>query len=297
MDSPISHKRTGLILQILSIGAVASTFFGFIIVNIYLAFFGFWDFNFLKVQYVSAGFLFLLFTLLPATFFYVFFEARTILERYQDINKKTIKSILIILAEVIIFVALAYLSFCTFIFPISLSYISISQPFPTVLGIFWTVVIFLLVRTVIKSHKEIIETRTKILNLQNIVYYFQAHFRLLYLLFAIPSLIFIFSFIIYPVVPRYLGGGEPVTVSINLISTFSDNQIAPVNPFNAFLIYQSSDSLLITTGTGTYLLKQSDISYIKYLGSNQRLAPFLSFLNPSKTASTSTVSSPTINKN
>lgn len=279
MNPQTQHSKISVTLQVISIIAVASTFFGFLIVNIYLSIFGFWDFNFLKVQYFSAGGLFLFFISIPTLFFYIFFKAREILEKYRLINKTKLKSVLVFISKLFIFFAISLINFFVFIFPLSLSNVFYSNPGLIFLGVLWTAIIFGTVATSIKSHGEITELRHKPINLRNIVAYFSAHYRLSYILLATLALTLIFSFFVYPVVPRYFGGGKPVEVSIGFDQNFNSEQIGVSNPFNALLVYQSADSLLILTNGGTYLLKQSDIAYVKYLEGNIRMRALQDFMN------------------
>jgi len=265
------ESKVSKILQWVSLFTIISAFLGFIIVNSYLAIYDFWDFNFLKVQYFSAGGLFLFFIAVPSVSFYSFLKAKRILEDYRNENKSTIKSILVFLTQGLIFVFFASLSLIIFVLPVMLGKVINSTSFIYSLGILWVTLIFLSVRIATKSHEEIIKTSTKPINLRNILVYFGAHYRLLYFIFAIPLLIFIFSLFVYISVPRYLGGGKPVSVSISLNSNLNAEEIEAKSPFNAIMVYESENSVLVVIDGGTYLIKQSNISYIKYLNGTAKI--------------------------
>jgi len=258
------NKITNL-LHLVSLLAVGTTFFGFIIVNIYLSIYGFWDFNFLKVQYFSAGGLFMFFVAVPVILFYGFIRAKDILERYRNEDKTFLKSASIFIGKFFIFVFFTAISFIIFMLPLTLGKVINSSSFIYSLCIVWVTLIFLGVLIMVKSHKEIVESRTKKLNFHNIIIYFEAHYRLLYFFFAIPLLILMFSIFVYVSVPRYLGGGKPETVSIGLNSNFNGEEIGVKSPFDATMVYESENSALILVNKETYLIKQSNINYIKYL--------------------------------
>ena len=56
-----------------------------------------------------------------------------------------------------------------------------------------------------------------------------------------------------------------MAVRIGLNSNFSGEEIAAQSPFDAIMVYESENSVLVLVNGGTYLLKQADISYVKYL--------------------------------
>ncbi len=285
MYEPAVYRKTTLALQALSIAVIGSAFFGFLVVNIYLATYGFWDFNFLKVEYVSAGVEFLLFTLFPAILSYAFFEAENVLERYRK-EKSRLISVLAYLAKFPLFVFLGILSVFVFDFAVMLGGVFLAPTFLYVLSIGWSLLIFGAVWVIRKYRNEIDNLRNKRLALNSMLEYFFAHYRFLYILFAIPFLVFVFSLIIYPATPRYIGGGEPSPVMVGLVSTFDAKSIGLTNRFYAQLIYQSTDSLLVKTISGIYLLKQNDVTYIQYLGNSDRLGVFNYVVGSSAATST-----------
>lgn len=260
-------EKVSLILQIISIFTVSTLFFGFLIVNAYLAAFGFWDFNFLKIQYFSAGSLFLFLMLLPAALFYMFLKAEKILDKYKMLDKSLFKTISIFIFKILVFSVISFFSFfLTFAFFLQ-GHIT-QWSFLKFICILWITLIFVLTSVIRKSYNEIKTLRNSDLNLQNIISYFGAHFRLLYVLFAIPVFLLIFSFFFYPTIPRYLGGGEPSAVSITYEKDLKTESEIPDHSY-ALLIYQSADLLLVKTIAGVYLLRQDDIAYIKYLDDNR----------------------------
>lgn len=283
-----AHSKLATALQMVSLFAVVSAFFGFLIVNIYLALFGFWDFNFLKVQYFSAGGLFLFFIGSPAALFCASFRARNILETYRANSNSTFKSILVFFVKGLILFVMAVLSFGIFIFPLMFSNLTFPASFVTFLGVIWTAMIFGAAAMFIKARSDISDTRGREINFKNIVVYFFAHYRLLIVFLISPLFIFMFSFLIYPTVPRYFGGGKPVAVNIGFDQQFNSQQMGITNPFNAFLVYQSADSVLVLTDKGVYLLKQSDIAYIEYLEANARIRSLQYLYTPNVAISTRT---------
>lgn len=265
-------KKITQILQVVSIGVVASVFFGFLTVNIYLAIFGFWDYNFLKVQYVSAGVLFLILTTIPGGLFYIFLKVNKALKEYENADKKILKTIFVKVFTVVLFGLAAFFSFFSFILAPSMSNIKVSGGFVHAMGFWWVLLVWGLVFVLTKYQQDFLtDNKKKELNFRYILWSFFEHGRLFYGLLTIPMLILMFSLIVYPLVPRYLGGGKPVAVMIAFDSEYTQVETNLENPFSAFLIYQSSDSVLTVTGTGTYLFKQSDIAYIKYLEGNRQL--------------------------
>ncbi len=265
------NKRITQILQLVSIGVIVSVFFGFLSVNIYLAIFGFWDYNFLKVQYVSAGTLFLILALFPGGLFYIFLKVKNVLKEYENNERTILKTIFTKVFTVILFGLVAFFSFSSFVIAPSLSNITTSG-FIYALGILWVLLVWGLVFVLTKYHKEFFRSESKKeTTVGYILWSFFEHGRLFYGLLAIPMLVLMFSLIVYPLVPRYLGGGKPVSVMISFTPDYDRTEIELENPFPAFLVYQSSDSILTVTSTGTYLLKQSDIAYINYLEGNQQL--------------------------
>jgi hypothetical protein len=247
-----------------SIFAIAASFFGFVTVNMYLAMYGFWDFNFLKVQYFSAGGLFLMFLLVPASFCYAYSVAKEILEKYRKKDGSALKSFFVISARWIILIGLGTLNFFVFILVASVSNATYQANFIVAFAIMWTIVTFTATLTLIKAFGDINGMRDQPVTLKNIATYFFAHYRLLYPVLAVFLLIFLFSFFVYPVVPRYFGGGKPVAVTIGFEQ--KEKKVADdlSNPLDAFLIYESNDSLLLLTEQGVYLFKQDDIAYVKY---------------------------------
>ena len=265
-------KKITQILQLVSIGVIASVFFGFLIVNSYLAIFGFWDYNFLKVQYVSAGTLFLILTLVPGSLFYIYLKVKKALKDYETKNRKLLKTIFVKVFTVILFGLVAFFSFFSFILAPSMSNIKVSGGFIFAMGIWWVLLVWGLVFVLAKYQQDfLVNNKKKELDFRYILWSFFEHGRLFYGLMAIPMLVLMFSLIVYPLVPRYLGGGKPVSVMISFNPEYERAGIGVENPFPAMLIYQSSDSVLTVTETGTYLFKQGDIAYIKYLEGNTQL--------------------------
>ncbi|HEY0948118.1 MAG TPA: hypothetical protein VGE53_01315 [Candidatus Paceibacterota bacterium] len=277
------ESRLSNTLQWVSLFAVSSTFFGFLVVNSYLALYGFWDFNFLKVQYFTAGSLFLFFVALPSTFFYGFLKAVEVLNKYLKENKGALRTIFISVLKVILFGLASSLSFVLFVFPLLLGRTINPPSFIYFLGFVWVAMIFFGVSVAKKSHKEIAQAHSMRITLKNIVIYFGAYYRLLYFLIALPILLFMFSFFVYSSVPRYLGGAKPVAVSIGLNSNFNGEEIGVQSPFNAIMVYESENSVLILIDGGTYLIKQADISYVKYLATIAKIHGLQDFTNLTST--------------
>ena len=129
MSDMAFDKKVAIFFQLTSICAILAVLFGFLIVNMWLALFGFWDFNFLKVQYISAGLLFLCIILIHVVFAYAFFKAKDILERYRIINSSFIKSCAVNILKFLIFCILIYFSFSSFRFLILIGNIVVPHSF------------------------------------------------------------------------------------------------------------------------------------------------------------------------
>lgn len=258
------ENKISNILQIASLLAIISTFFGFLIFNIYLALYGFWDFNFLKVQYFTAGVLFIFYVSFPVIFFYIFFNAREILCKYLFNHGSICKRTLIFIFKIVLFIFAFSLSFLIFVIPLGLGKVINSLSFIQFLGFIWITLILFGVQVGLKSHKEINQAHTMKVTFKNIIIYFGAFYRLLYFLIVIPTLVLIFSFFVYPSIPRYLGGGKPSPVSIGLNTNLNSKEIGVTNPFNAIMVYESENSVLVLIDGGMFLIKQSNINYVKY---------------------------------
>ncbi len=283
--NPFLHKESKVshALHWASLLAIGSTFFGFLVVNIYLALHGFWDFNFLKVQYFSAGGLLIFFFAFPTMFFYAFLKAREKLNEYRGKNASKLKRALVFVFKILLFAVTVWISTMIFAFPVMLSKMINPPSFVYFLGLVWVGLVFMGVWIAFKFQNEVAESQGKPVTLRNMAVYFGAYYRLLYFLFAVPIAIFMFSFLIYPTIPRYLGGAKPVAVTINFKQDAQMEGISTSNPLDAIMVYESENSALIVVEEGTYLIKQSDINYVKYPGAIAKVRRLQEFTNTATT--------------
>lgn len=251
-------------LQILSILAISSGFFGFVIVNLYFSLFGFWDFSFLKAQYFSAGLLFIFYIILPFVLFYAFYQGEKLLERYKKAEKIKWKSYLVYPIKIIIFVFLFCLIYMIIIIPPGFSNPALYLNQLSIMVICWNFAIYGLVGVFVQYKKDITEVTNKELNLKNTIGYLFAHFRLSPILISPFIFLIIFTIFIYPSVPRHFGGGKPVKAEIHLNSESLISELKETKYLNADFIYQSSDVVVIMVENEVFQIKKDDIAYIKY---------------------------------
>lgn len=284
-------KKISMILQVLSIYGLASVFFGFLIVNIYLAFFGYWDPEFLRVQYVSAGSLFLFMLGVPAFLYWIYFIVRNYFKKYRILKTGTYTKVWTSFAEVLILIGVSYFGFTLFKVLLAFGRMPLSPAgFMNVMIVFWLALIFGSLLVVSKSREELRKAKDVDTEFKKGFLYFGAYYKFIYFVIAAPILFGMFVWFIYPFVPRYFGGGQVSTVNIGLVSDFDPKQINVENPFPGFLVYQSSDSILVLTTKGeVYTLRKDDVAYIRYLDSNKTLESFKSSVTQDVATSTETV--------
>lgn len=271
-----NHEQIGsfpasAILGILSVITAFSLFFGFLVVNIYLGQFGFWDFNFLRVEYVTAGILFMLFITFPSILWWLLDKMYDSLNAHTAIHKSVFKKILSPVLKLIFLSIALYINYVFFSLLVSASSFSKTTSFG-IASIGWFVIIAIVAAGMRKSYRGA-KALKKIdpMNLREMIEGWAELSRPAYYL---PLFLFVmplaFSIFLYPLVPRYWGGGAQTKIMIYLKSNTN-----LTSPLPAKLIYQSQDSLLINASGSTYLLPTDQILDIQYLGSNQNFQKLL----------------------
>ena len=257
-------KKVSLALQILSILAISSGFFGFVIVNLFFSLFGFWDFSFLKAQYFSTGLLFIFYVTLPFVIFHAFYKGEKILERYKEVDKTKWKSFLVSFWKIFIFLVLVTLNYFIIIMPLGSGNPEIYLGNLNLFVVVWIFLIYGLVSILAKYRKDTKEASNQELNFKNISTYFLAHFNLFHVVIAPFIFLMLFTVFIYPNVPRYFGGGKPVKAEIYLnpeiIPEFKEEKY-----LKAGLLYQSSEVVVIIVKDEVFQISKDYISYIKYV--------------------------------
>ncbi|MDR3547140.1 MAG: hypothetical protein P4M11_02480 [Candidatus Pacebacteria bacterium] len=264
-------------LGLLTIASAMSLVCGFLIVNLYLGQFGFWDFNFLKFEYVSAGILFLLFTGLIAFFFLVALVIHEEFKEHFGLRKTRVKKlnywffrILTWILEIFIYYEFWNLNY-SFLNMFVRHNNSSAGLFVNAALVVWIVIICILSFNAFKAYKRLQSPSiTSPENLRSIILKWLEFFRIFYLPLFFVVLLLIFSILIYPFIPRSFGGGAQVNIMVYLKSS-SDLP----SSFSAKLIHQSPDSILIDASSSTYLLPADQISHIQYLDSAKGFQNFI----------------------
>lgn len=237
----------------------------------YLAQFGFWDFNFLRIQYLSAGALFLLFVSFPAISFYAIRVGLVALEQ-KEMKYQFVKKNLFRLLRVAMLVAVWWLTSMFFTLFARYNVVLFSNHVVSALAALWSMGVVGMVKAAETSRKGIGALKNTPTTIRHIFEHFDCSFKTFLLFIAAIGLTAFFSLAVYPFIPHYLGGGEPAKVSIGLDSAKSGvGEIGLTATSSVSLIYQSSDFVLINAQSGTYSLKQEDVAYIKYLERNEKL--------------------------
>lgn len=264
-------KKISIVLKISSLWALLATFFGFLIVNLYLAFFGSWDPEFLKVQYLTAGTLFLILIVVPVIFLSVYFLAKNYFKKYREVNSGWWTKVWTRIVTSILFFLGMYLSFSFFTSLTAFGNIHLS-PVESIYAIatVWIIIIWSILWIFFKSKDELSQAaKEDSYKFKKLFLSAGAYYKFFYVFIVIPTLMLIFLWAVYPMTPRYFGGGQATAVRIGLVEEFKNEQIGVSNPFDALLVHQSSDSFLILTTSGeVYTLRKSDISFFRHLESN-----------------------------
>lgn len=269
MDSneKIGGFPIGASLGILSVITAFSLFFGFLVVNIYLAQFGFWDFNFLRVDYITAGLLFMLFIGLPVGFSWLLDKSYASINAHVITNKSLPKRIAIRITKWVfklIFLGIALYVDYFFFSIVMVAGSNVNKTFVTIESMIWFAVIMITTSAVRKSYRKVKAFKADTSSLREKIEHWVEIFKPVYYLpFVMLVILVAFSFLMYPLIPRYWGGGAETDIVIYL-----KNNTNLVSPLRAKLVYQSQDSLLINSSSSTYLLPTDQISDIQYLSSN-----------------------------
>lgn len=250
----------GKILEILSVGAISSIFLGCLIININLAQFGFWDFNFLRFQYITSGILFIIF--FGFTFFTLFFFKLvhfSIIEHnsISYLKKKRVVSLFIWFITLPITIIIHTLFFMLFIEGKNLLTLF---GFSLLLSLLWMGMIGVLIKIILNLYRKIKEPVSKGLVLYDLILQWGYFLRVFFIPLLVISIIIVFASFIYPVIPRTWGGGKPVDISITFKNSGMINEAS-----SGKLIYQNSNFLLINNQFGSFLLKEDNVDLIRYI--------------------------------
>jgi len=242
-----------LLFKATAVLAAVAFFLGFLVVNSYLAEFGFWDFDFLKVEYISAGLLFMI--LVTIGIFGVILREKILNAPPQKTGRQT--KAWRRFSKCWSYFILFAINFLAFFIPINPQDKNAFLHDLTEV-IMWTIILhlsFLAIRytyRIITSHKKFPTFDEIFMGWK----FFNLIWAPLLILFTFVT----FSMYIYPLVPRAWGGGKPTAVVLYL-----NNDPQFTSPLNAELIYQSPDSVLVLVRNETYLIKQISVTNIQYL--------------------------------
>lgn len=234
MNKLLDSNILNTILKIVTPLAVLSYILGFIIQNIYLSEFGFSDYSFLQVKYISTGILFLSINVSVAFFIY------NKIYRPYILSENKLKEVVLIIIKTIFFYIVLNLLFALLIRS-DLSIYS-TKGLPTGIfrldsGIFLFlnfILSYLIYKTFQKNvHKNFLE---------NIVGNIKDYGYIMYLLITLTLNLIYFSFILYPSFPLFVGGGRASTAFIE--TNDKDREYT-------LIIYQTSDYILTRQGVST----------------------------------------------
>ena len=269
----ILSPYTKLILELLSILIAGSLVFGFLIVNLYLSQLGAWDFDFLKVEYISAGLLFFIF--LGFAIFLVVMRERFIyfISGHAFIDKSGWKKMEVIVLRIITYLLMILLNGFLFFIPVEAK--SISGFFIACYSMaLWGIASHLLVLAGKNSYNRIMTFKNHVGNFNTTLSTWEGLGKLVYSPIAAIAVIAIFSVYVYPLIPRSWGGGRPINVKIYFV------QNAPyASSMPAQLISQSSESALVSFDGDTYTIKQDQITDIEYLDKKPEFIDWLNSAN------------------
>ena len=253
-----------VLLEWISTIAIAAAIFGFLIVNTNLAAYGLWDFNFFRVEYISAGMLFivLLFIIvIPIIFAY---DKVLDLETHRKDSKTSfIKRALIKPLEWLIWIgSIVPLGFFLYLFvPIEDSAIKVS--FVVLIGMIVILFVSPTISIATSYYKDLSKPKDATLpSVKEITKKWLMSFGPFYIMMAFLGIVLIFGMLLYPLIPHSFGGGRPIFVQIN----FADNSFGATSTI-ATLIYETPDFTTFNTGDGTYSVRTSAISSVEYLES------------------------------
>lgn len=255
---------------------VVSFSLGFLIVNLHLSRFGFYDYSFLRLKYISAGIicLFLVASLLTVTYGLY----KTTKNFYSRIKKKDLSWLTKRIFNVI-FTPIAIGVWGIFIYTIwgfvtptfshkdSLGVLLSTELIPKVRLDFliWIILLFVLIYFLTKLVKHTKSPQGLFWDLDGATDTFSVFsISLVMLLF--------FSFGIYPYIPQYLGGGQSTRVELMFKKDFDVQEFEPSakdNKFTTDIIYQTPDILLIQTSSSTFSFNSSELTAIRYIDSKK----------------------------
>jgi hypothetical protein len=273
MERLIKFLKDNIILQSLSIFLGVSFGCGFFIINKFLAQYGFWDYTFLRVAYVAAGILFLVIGSITLSLILICEKIFTVLNEYhkakhpcwwKKIGLRIFKIVLLFILFVLNYV------FFSLVIQVSGANANIFLPF---LSSVWLVIVYLMYNTCKECYLGI-KSASSIKWLDSLWSWFMGwskNFRIVYIPLFVFIIFGLFASFIYPLAPKYFGGGR--ALKINLIFT-PTSTLARMS--STTLIYQTPEILLIDSPKGTFLINQDQVASIQYI---ERNLPFKKMLD------------------
>jgi len=244
--------------------AVASFLFGFLIVNARLMGLGLWDFSFLRVEYISAGTLFLIFIACTIVFpLFAWNESNKLKQKaampgtrwYGHFWFWLVRKLITLLSLlpslfflfIVVWVDDQFIKWAIIVLFTIVSYLFL---FPTKEAIrtYWS--------NYHTTQDEADGLRESILR----------HLRPYLTTFGILSIFIlatVFGILVYPEIPHLLGGGMPAYVQIE----FTPNSFLATST-TAWLIYQDSNAVVFNTNSSTYSVRPDEINSIEFLESD-----------------------------
>jgi hypothetical protein len=252
-----------ILRDIVATFAVAAFLFGFLIVNARLMGLGLWDFNFLRIEYVSAGTLFLIFISCIIVFpLFAWNESNKLKQKASVAGTKWYAQFGYWIVRMII-TALSLLPSLFFLYTVVwmedqslkwsiiilftiISYLFLS-PIKNAVRLYWD--------NYHAAQEDVDGFRKSILR----------HLKPYLTTFGILSIFVlatVFGILVYPEIPHLLGGGMPAIVQID----FASNSFSATST-TARLIYQDSNMVVFDTNSSTYSVRPDEINSIEFLES------------------------------
>jgi len=249
------------ILELSSIIFGLALLAGFLVVNIYLSFFGFWDFQFLKTEYVSAGLSFIFhiaLTLIIIAMLYAGITRIRVFFKAQQTNNKFINFILTVLSSLsLVLWGIFAVSLNAFIFTYEY------EVFFILLAITYSVISLLLIGSLLWAILTINKAGATLLNSQKNQW--KVGILLPLTTIGILALITVYAFYVYPFLPKYIGGGEPAKAELVFKSTPTYLKTIHANePISVNIISQTEKSILFMFKEEIFLINYDNIDAIQY---------------------------------
>jgi hypothetical protein len=244
--------------------AVAAFLFGFLIVNARLMGLGLWDFSFLRVEYISAGTLFLIFISCTIVFpLFAWNESNKLKQKASVAGTKWYARFGYWIVRMII-TALSLLPSLFFLYTVVWME---DQSLKWAIIVLFTIVSYLFlspIKNAIRLYWDNYQARQEEVGgfRKSILRHLQPYLTTFGTL-SIFILATVFGILVYPEIPHLLGGGMPVFVQID----FAPNSFSATST-SARLIYQDSNAIVFNTNSSTYSVRPDEINSIEFLESD-----------------------------